>query len=562
MDIKDNKHTRVIDIFRQYHTLYKDRITKLIEFNDTKDYGIMISFPYNQTDVQRMHQLDSHKYHSQYKVWTCSLSYDNMNKLYKWGFKIDPRLMEFIKKPESRKIKKTEEIKKLGKKLYPFQEEGVKFIESTDGRTLLADEMGLGKTIQTLAWLTLHPELRPAVIVCPASAKLNWSREANIWMDNPELFICQSGAPEETNISKNGIIIINYDILSSWGRILKAIEPKVLILDECHYIKNNKAKRTKATKVLAKGISHVIAISGTPVINRPVEIYNAVKIIDQMLLPDLWEFGKKFCGLKHNGFGWDWSGATNTKELNDLLTESVMIRRLKKDVLKDLPDKTRAFVPIELDNWNDYYNAELNFIEWLREKKGGLAAEKAKRAEHLVQIEQLKQIAVHGKIKQIEGWIEDFLESDQKLVVFCIHQNIIDRLMKKFNNVAVKVDGRDSGAVRQKAIDSFQESAEVRLFIGNIKAAGIAINLTAANHVAIIELPWTPGDLVQAEDRCHRIDTKGNVTIYYLLAQNTIEEKMAKLLDKKMQIVTSVLDGKDILQKSMLTELMNQYLDT
>ncbi len=113
---------------------------------------------------------------------------------------------------------------------------------------------------------------------------------------------------------------------------LVKLKPRVVIFDEGHYIKTNKAQRTKAAKRLAKGVPHVIVITGTPVINRPVELYNAIQLIDPMLLPPLWHFGKRYCGLKHNGFGWDWTGATNTKELHKILTESIMIRRLKKEV--------------------------------------------------------------------------------------------------------------------------------------------------------------------------------------------------------------------------------------
>jgi len=536
-----------------------ERIAKLISFKSTGDLGIQINFPYNTVDVQRMHTLDGRKFHGNQKCWSCALTSDNLSKLNDWGFESDPRLDEYGKKPVRGKIKQVSEIKGLRKKLYPFQEDGVAFIEACNGRTLLADEMGLGKTVQALAWLQMHPQLRPAVIVVPASLKLNWAKEARVWMDRPDVQILYGSG--ECDSWTNDIIVINYDILKNWVTDLRELNPKVLIIDECHFIKNNKAQRTKAVKRLAKGIPHVIALSGTPIMNRPVEIYNAVRLVDPVLLPELWTFGKRYCGLKHNGFGWDWNGATNTKELHDLLTSSVMIRRLKKDVLKDLPDKTRSFVPMEIDNRSDYVNAEENFIDFIRNRKGLEAAVKASKAAHLVQIEALKQLAVHGKIKQVMSWIDDFLDVGEKLVVFAIHHNVIDELMEKFGDIAVKIDGRMTGQQKEDSKDMFQTSDDIRLLIGQIQAAGTGYTFTAASHAAIIELPWTPSQLSQAEDRLHRITQENAVTIHYLLAQDTIEEKMARLLDKKAEVVAAVTDGEDVQQESLLTELMNEYLN-
>jgi SNF2 family DNA or RNA helicase len=238
-----------------------------------------------------------------------------------------------------------------------------------------------------------------------------------------------------------------------------------------------------------------------------------------------------------------------------------MIRRLKKDVLTQLPEKTRVFVPLEIDNRTDYMNAETDFIEYIRNRKGAVAADRAGKAEHLVQTEALKQMSVHGKIKQVISWLDDFLDTDEKIVVFAVHHAVIDELMEHFKKVAVRLDGRMSAQEKDNAVTRFQEKYTVRMLIGNIKAAGIGYTLTAASNVAIIELPWTPGELIQAEDRCHRIGQDNAVTIHYLLAQDTIEEKMARLLDKKAAVIGAVLDGKDIKSESLLTELINEYLN-
>ena len=143
--------------------------------------------------------------------------------------------------------------------------------------------------------------------------------------------------------------------------------------------------------------------------------------------------------------------------------------------------------------------------------------------------------------------------------MFAVHKFVIDALMQEFAGIAVKVDGSVTGINRQKAVDEFQTNKDVKLFIGNIKAAGVGITLTAASNVAFIELPWTPGDVVQAEDRIHRIGQKASVTIHYLLANDTIEDKIAKLIDSKRKVLDAVLDGKVTEQTSLLTELMNEY---
>ncbi len=520
---------------------------------------IKVTFPFSYDDLDRVRTLPNRQYHSDGKFWACPLSIDAVEMLLEWKFTVDPQLLSFLQKSKVH-VSTVDKITVPGLKgtLYPFQEKGVGFLEAKRGRALIADEMGLGKTIQTLAWLQLHPELTPIIIVVPASLKLNWEREIEAWMTDPGTVQILSGTTP-SSLFYADTFIINYDILFAWTAEIKRIKPQVLVLDEVHYTKNNQAKRTKAAKKLGKFIPHVIGLSGTPIVNRPIEIYNAINIIDRTVFPSQWDYTEKYCACKYNGFGWDVSGASNTEELNYKLTNSIMLRRLKKDVLPDLPDKVCSYIPIELDNTEDYRFAERNFISFIRQYKGKEAANKASNAAALAEIEGLKQLAVKGKLKQCINWIRDFLESDEKLVVFCTHKFVVNALMEEFPKIAVKVDGSVTGKNRQLAVDSFQKLSTVRLFVGNIKAAGVGITLTAASNVAFIELPWSPGDVDQAGDRVHRIGQKNSVTIYYLLAAGTIEERIAKLIDKKRKVLDSVLDGKVTETESLLTELMNEY---
>lgn len=523
--------------------------------------SIQIRFPFSYADVTLVKQIPGRKYNPTSKDWTCPVSIEAITALEEAGFYVDPELIA-LRDATTGSVNDvgTVSIPGLEKKLYPFQQKGVAFIEAKGGRVLIGDEMGLGKTVQALAWLRLHPELRPAVVVCPASLKYNWEHECHSWLNNPSVQILSGTSPYRL-APGNDVIIINYDILPYWVDALDDANPKVAILDECHYIKSNKAKRTKATKQFVKNIDHVIALSGTPAVNRPVELFNALKIVNATVVPDFWDFVQKYCDAKHGRFGWDFSGASNTAALHELLTNTIMIRRLKSEVLTELPDKIRSIIPMDITNRPQYEAAEDNFINWIRTNKGTEAAKAASKAEQLVQAEALKQLAVQGKLGQVTEWIENHIDNDGKLVVFATHKETIDHLMKAFGSRAVKIDGSVALADRDIAVNAFQNDDSIRLFVGNIKAAGVGLTLTAASSVAFVELPWTPGDLVQAEDRCHRIGQKNAVNIYYLVAQHTIDEQVASLLDSKRRVLSAILDGRAPEQMSLLSELINAYIE-
>ena len=532
-----------------------------IALNKWNEQVVQITFEYDLDVLFKIRSLPGRKYFPEDKTWSISIHIDSLEQLVDWGFVLDEHLQKILTDAKTTtNVIIDKPIKGLQKQLYKYQSEGVAFIEQNRGRALIADEMGLGKTIQALAWLQMHPEKMPVIIVTPASLKLNWEREIKTWMSNVNVSVLSGKTPDKRRIHTKGIMIINYNILAEWVSLLKSFNPAVLITDECHYYKSNKTKRTKAVKQLAKGILHVIALSGTPIVNRPIEAFNAIHIINPTLFVP-WDYAKRYCNAKYNGFGWDFSGASHSDELHEKLTKTIMIRRLKKDVLKDLPDKTKSFVPLTLDNEAEYEKAENDFITFVRDTRGSEAARKAGNAEALTQIGVLKQIAVKGKLNQVIEWVQTFLEgSDQKLVIFAVHKFVIEALMNEFGDVAVKIDGSCSMNSRQQAIDRFQTDPSARIFVGNIKAAGVGITLTASSNVAIVELPWTPGELVQAEDRCHRIGQKDSVNIYYLLANNTIEERIAGLLDKKQKVLDAVLDGRESDPESMLSELMKSYI--
>lgn len=519
------------------------KVSKIV-FKSTGKAGLKIEFGYNPTLISLVKTLSGRKFHAEpyEKFWTCPMTLDNISKLKEWGFFITSEILDYM----CSMITKIEDIVDVAIPptkfpLFEYQKKGVSFIEAKNGRVLIADMMGLGKTCQALTWVNLHPEKKPVVIIVPASLKLNWERECGIWIDHPKTQILSGKKPYPLT---GEIIIINYDIVEAWLALLIEIKPQILITDECTKWKNPGAKRTKAIKTLARRVPHIIALSGTPIENRPVEIYNVINVLAPEIAGSYRGFTMRYCAGHQTHWGWDASGASNIPELHEKLTGTMMIRRKKEDVLKDLPGKIRSIVPMALKSRRNYDRAERDFIEFVKSEKGLMAAEKASRAEALARISALKQIAAQEKLEEAIDWIKDHLETNGKLVVFGVHKNIINQVMEALVDYhPVKVDGSTPNDIRQKNVDTFQNDDSCRVFIGNIQAAGVGLTLTAASSVCFLEFPWSPSEVLQAEDRCHRIGQKECVNVYYLMAQNTIDEILINLINQKMKIIDGIIDG-------------------
>jgi SWI/SNF-related matrix-associated actin-dependent regulator of chromatin subfamily A-like protein 1 len=514
---------------------------------------IKIRFPFNQTDLENIKTIPNRKFHKNNDCWSCPLSLSNLQKLTTFGFIPDEQLKTFYEKEKNTQPKMV--IPGLKGTLRGFQEDFIRFAEQHAGNVLNSDDMGLGKTIQAIAWLQLRKELRPVLIVCPASLKINWHREIVNWMSDVSPEIISGQTPYKTT---GDIIIMNYDIAHFWQKELKKRKFKVLVCDEAHALKNNSTLRTKSIKEIRKEIPHVISLTGTPIEKHPVEIFNAVSLVDKTVFPDYWKFVWDFCDPKHDGFKWNFKGAKNLDKLHKRLISTVMIRRLKSDVLKELPPKIRSYIPMPIDNRQEYRKAELDFISWVQENKGADAVMRAKRAEALTKIAALKQITVKGKLKAAIDWINDFLESHNKLVVVAVHKFVIDELRTAFPN-ALKIDGSVTGQKRQDAVDQFQNDPDRDLIILNLIAGGVGLTLTSACAELILELGMNCKKMDQVEDRVHRLTQTNGVNIYYGLAENTIEENNAKVLDKERKIIDSVVDGIETESSSLLYELIKNY---
>lgn len=537
-------------------TSNKAEVVKIKKATLFNAINIKIEFTFDREVLEKVKTLSKRNYNAKEKVWYAPATFNNIVALKDFGFEIDEALNDIINKFSN--TNKNISIEGLKKELLPFQKEGVEFFINKNGRAIIGDEMGLGKTVQALGYIHYNTK-RPALIICPASLKMNWKKEAEAWIPNVKAKIVINSKKFKFDDNED-VVIINYDLLNKFEKELMELKPKIVIIDECHSIKSSKTKKTKAALNITKNAEHIIALSGTPAVNRPVELYNTINLVDPYLFPSFFKFALKFCGAKHTGFGWNFSGSSNTDELNEIL-KTIMIRRKKIDVLSDLPEKRRSIISIDIDNEKEYREAEKDIVKYVSEKNGYEAGKKAKKAKALVMISNLRQLAARGALANSFEWIDNFIEgSDQKLVIFAVHKEIIDKVMNRYKDISVKIDGSVKDEFRDDIVTQFQENPNVRIFVGNIKAAGVGLTLTAASNVVFLELPWSPGLLFQAEDRCHRYGQKSAVNIWYLIAQNTVEETFAKMIDSKRKILEEIFDGKTTdAEKNIFDNLINSF---
>jgi hypothetical protein len=449
------------------------------------------------------------------------------------------------------------DVPTLGGELKPFQRAGVRYLLA-QRRAFLADEQGLGKTIEALATLEADAAY-PAIVVCPASLKLNWLRELELWLPGRSTQAL-TGTRGNAPIERADVTVVNYDIVAGRLSALQALSPRALVLDESHYCKNAAAKRTQAVQRLSAAVPReglVLALTGTPVMNRPPELISQLRILGR--LGDFGsgaQFGKRFRGPDaHLRLHWH-------------LRARCFARRLKADVLPQLPAKTRGIVPVELDNEPEYRLAERDLVAWLqsqpfdlRELDARVAA--ALRAERLVRLNALKLLAARGKLHAALAWIHDFCSSGERLVVFAHHREIQRAVLERFP-AALHILGEDSHTARDASLRAFQEpdGADNQLIVCSIEVAGHGITLTRSSNVAFLELDWTPAKHDQAEDRCHRLGQLDTVNATYLLAAGTVDETIGTLLERKRAVIGAVTDGRAEDEEGVVDALVRELRGT
>lgn len=414
---------------------------------------------------------------------------------------------------------------------------------------IVADEMGLGKTVQALAAVQAADAF-PAVVVCLASLKINWRREAEKWLPGRRVEIVGGLRPYPVDAD---VVIVNYDVLHEWAGAVP--EPRAVILDEAHLCKSPRARRTRAAIALADRVrvgGIVLCLTGTPVLNHPIELVPLLRICNRL---------DEFDGA--GGFRRRYGQGAYMTELNRRLRSTCYVRRRKADVLKELPARRWAPLTVEGDPeaMEEYRRAESDVITFLADRARSIAEEsgagataaetagweaamRAQAAEHLVAITMLKRLAARAKVPAIREWLSDF---DGKVVVFGWHRDVIGVVLSEFAD-GCGVTGGQSEVDRQASVDRFQTDEAQKVIACSMKAGGVGITLTAASDVLFVEQGWTPADMDQALDRCHRIGQRDSVTGWVMLCEGTIDEEIAGLIEEKRSVVDAATDGDPLME--------------
>ena len=404
---------------------------------------------------------------------------------------------------------------------------------------ILADDMGLGKTTSTII-AALESNAKKILIICPASLKINWQREIANYTDR-SVYIS-----EGKNFSQeHDFVIINYDIIKNFHNVKKKSESQILdsnfdlvVVDEAHYIKNGQAQRTKLINDLVKKVDRLWLLTGTPMTSRPMDYFNLLSLVDSPVAKNWMAYAIRYCsGYQFNAGGrkiWNVTGASNLEELRDR-TSGLTLRRLKEDVL-DLPDKIITPVYLRLKS-KAYEEIMGEYYDWYDKNPD----ESKSLTVQFTKLTKIRQVIADEKIAQTIELAENIIEQGKKVIIFCNFTNSLSKICEHFGKTSVRVDGSTPKHERQNAVDQFQDSEKIKVFVGNIKAAGVGLTLTAAEAVIMNDLSFLPSDHSQAEDRAYRYGQKNNVLVYYPIFENTIEGIIYDILNNKKQVIATVM---------------------
>lgn len=423
-------------------------------------------------------------------------------------------------------------------------------------RFILADDMGLGKTTSTII-AALETGAKKILIVCPASLKINWQREIENYSDR-SVYIS-----EGKNFSiEHDFVIVNYDILKNFYDLKNKSESLItqgnfdlIILDEAHYVSNGQAARTKLVNSFAKNCERVWLLTGTPMTNRPMNYFNLLSLIESPVSQNWMAYAIRYCQGYQFMAGkrkiWNVSGASNLEELRDRTSRQVL-RRLKTEVL-DLPEK--IITPIYLRLKSKLYEGLMGeYYDWYNKNPD----ESTSLTVQFSKLMKVRQVIAEEKVKDTIELAENILEQDKKVIIFTNFTDTLNQIADHFGKIAVRLDGSTSKPQRQYAVDQFQDNEKIKVFVGNVKAAGVGITLTAAEAVIINDLSFVPGDLAQAEDRAYRYGQKNSVSVYYPIFDNSIEGIIYDMVNHKKQNINTVM-GDNIEEKGdFIGELMNK----
>jgi SWI/SNF-related matrix-associated actin-dependent regulator 1 of chromatin subfamily A len=432
----------------------------------------------------------------------------------------------------------------LDAKMFDFQRQGVMYALRRGGRALIGDEMGLGKTVQACALLSCYRDEWPALILVPTSLREAWRNALQSWLEVEDSDIACVGAASEAWKLDEGkkFNVVPYSLVVKLKEKLREKRYRIIVADESHFLKDRRAQRTQAVIPLMKeGAKRVICLTGTPALSRPIELFTQLEALVPRVFCRLSDYGRRYCA---NGgpFGM-FTGCTHADELHVMISKLCMVRRLKKDVLKDLPPKQRSqvYLTVEKSSMGEVY-AVKSKLDKLRQTPGAGDELEEKRL-----LNELFLASAKAKKKAVCEYLETLLDgSDSKFIFFAHHGVLLDAVsefMRKKKVKCIRIDGSTPASARGDLVNSFQRSDDVRAAILSIKAAGMGLTLTAASTVIFGEMVWTPGDLIQAEDRAHRIGQLSSVLVQYLHVKDTIDEIIWMTIRKKLDTLGAVLNG-------------------
>ena len=491
------------------------------------------------------------------KIYIEKLLVEKDKSYHIWGKLFESQELNDIWLPKVALQKNTQREVKIDYEKYSHrpplshQKEAIEKLVGND-KYILADDMGLGKTTSTVI-ASLEGGTEKTLIICPASLKINWQREIANYTDK-EVSIIEGKKWEPAEYT-----IINYDILKNFHDPKHPDKSDILnygfdliVMDEAHYIQNVKANRTKIANSIVKKVGKVWLLTGTPMTSRPMNYYNLLDLVDSPVAENWMAYAIRYCAGYQFSVGpkkvWNVTGASNLEELRDRIKPQVL-RRLKEDIL-DLPEKIITPVYLRLKS-REYEKLMGEYYDWYNssEESSSLTIQFSK-------LMKVRQVIAEEKIKDTIELAQNIIDQGKKVIIFTNFTNTLNKLTDAFPKVSVKLDGKMSKPQRQHSVDEFQNNDKIKVFVGNLKAAGVGITLTAAEAVIMNDLSFVPSDHSQAEDRAYRYGQKFSVSVYYPIFENTIEGVIYDILSKKKNIFETVM-GDNEGKGDVMEEILN-----
>ena len=468
------------------------------------------------------------------------------------------------------------DIEVAGLPLLGYQRAGVQYALDAR-RCFIADDMGLGKTIQSIATVEAAGAY-PVAVICPPSLVLNWKAEYAKWLPEKNVAVVtdRKSFPDKGTYD---VVVLGWSNIAHWAEQVKGHQ--ALIADESHYAKSYDAQRTKAVVKVAKTVPAdglVLALTGTPVTNKPAEYAAQLEMLGRLKdFGGKMGFYRRYCAAFRDKWGhWHLEGNSNLDELNEKLRSTCYVRRVKEQVLLDLPPVVQAPMLISgaAGAMTEYRKAEANIVEWLVERAAQIAEElgvsvksakvrarmAAESNEHLVRMSVLRRLAARAKMEAINEWVEQVVGEGRKVVIAAHHREIVDELSHRFGGLRIQ-GGQDVAEVEEHKARFMKEScAEAPVIVLSIQAAKTGHTLTSAQDVLFVELPWNWADVEQTYSRCHRLGQKGSVTATYMLAAGTVDEEIYAMVQRKRSVVAAATDGGEVERIEMASLLVDRYL--